>query len=162
MFLATTMFAAQLTDAGMTSSNVRTGNILQTLEDPEGSYSFEPGSWLPLGIPRLSPTYTKLPGIVAPHVTFLLCLPIYVLNQRLSFASLVISLLFTIPLGFFYAFLSICTTNWLILFVPSSVSFPSLALRIVTAVALPIIAEIRICSFVWKMSEHMSFQIMLC
>ena len=50
----------------------------------------------------------------------------------------------------------------LVLFVPSSVSFPSLALRIVTAVALPIIAEIRICSFVWKMSEQMSFQIMLC
>jgi len=145
MLLASTMFAAQLTDAGMTSANIRTANILERLEDPGESYSFlneERGNWLPLGLPCLSPSKTKLVVIVAAPVTFILCLPLFVLNRRLSFASLFISLLFTIPLGFFYAFLSICTSNWLILFVPSSVSLPSLALRIVIAVASSIIAAL--------------------
>merc|ERR1719432_67517 len=165
MLLANTMFAAQLTDAGMTSANLRPANVLEALEDPEVSYSFEHGNWLPvglpcpnqtqtrtkneergnwlpLGLPCLSPSKTKLASIVVAPVTFLLCLPLFVLNRRLSFASLFISLLFTIPLGFFYAFLSICTTNWLILFVPSSVPFPSSALRIVIAVASSIIAAL--------------------
>merc|ERR1712061_173386 len=35
MVLATTLFAAQLTDAGMTTAEAGAGNILRELEDPE-------------------------------------------------------------------------------------------------------------------------------
>ena len=134
-------FWAQLIDAGMTPSNLRASNILERLEDPEDRYSFDQG-WLPLSLPWLDPTQTKLIGIVVAPVTFLLCCPLLLLNQRLSFASLVISLLLTIPLGFFYAFLSVYTNTWLILLAPSSLSFPSLALRIVIAIAPSITAAL--------------------
>ena len=141
MLLANIMLSAQLLDAGMTPSNLRTSNILKRLEDPEEMYSFDQG-WLPLGLPWLEPAQTKLTGIVVAPVTFFLCIPLLLLNQRLSFASLVISLFLTIPLVFFYAFLSVSATTWLILLVPSSLPLTSLAFRIVIAIAPSIIAAL--------------------
>ena len=144
MLLTATVFAAQLINAGMTSANARTANILERLEDPEGTYTSH-DSWSQLDFPGpwLDPAKTKLIGIIASPITFLLCLPLFVLNQRsFSFSSLLITSFLTIPLGLFYIFFSVYETNWLVLLVPSSLSTTPLALRILVAIAPSIIAAL--------------------
>merc|ERR550517_610703 len=124
MLLTATVFAAQLINAGMTSANARTANILERLEDPEGTYTSH-DSWSQLDFPGpwLDPAKTKLMGIITSPITFLLCLPLFLLNQRnLSF--------------------SVYETNWLVLLVPSFLSSTSLALRILVAIAPSIIAAL--------------------
>jgi len=143
MLLVSTMFTAQLIDVGLTTTDTTT-DILRRLEDPWGTYNaYDP--WLLLGyqVPAwLGPAETKLAVIVAAPVTLLLCLPLFFLNRRLSFASLVITSLLMIPLGFLYLLLAVYTTNWLIILVPSSLSLTSLALRIVIAILPSIIAAL--------------------
>jgi len=143
MLLVSTMFTAQLIDVGLTTTDTTT-DILRRLEDPWETYdAYDP--WLLLGyqVPGwLGPAETKLAVIVAAPVTLLLCLPLFFLNRRLSFASLIITSLLTKPLGFLYFILAVYTTNWMILLVPSSLSLTSLALRIVIAILPSIIAAL--------------------
>lgn len=150
MALAATMLLAQQRVMEMTPSaapdwNQSEDTLLQKLRDPVGTYSTQ-DSWSLPGLPYLDPTQTKLMSVIASPVAFLLCLPLFFLNCRLSFASLVITSLLTIPLGFAFAFLSVYTINWLVLLIPDSLDVRfktlSLALRILIAIAPSVIAAL--------------------
>ena len=128
MFLAsTTMLSTQKKDA---DESVPEYNKILTIMAYNGrSLPGLPGLWL-----GAAQTQHRL----ASSIAFLLCLslPLFFINRRLSFASIVATSCLTIPLGLFYVNLAFYTINWLVLLVPPTVSSVSLVLRGLTAIII--------------------------
>ena len=128
MFLAsTTMLSTQ--KKGADESVPEYNKILTIMAYNGRSLPGLPGLWL-----GAAQTQHRL----ASSIAFLLCLflPLFFINRRLSFASIVATSCLTIPLGLFYVNLSFYTINWLVLLVPPTVSSVSLVLRGLIAIVI--------------------------
>ena len=139
MLLATTLLVAQqqLMDGGVPPSAAPFKNHSEDTVWQKSAVGTQ-DSWSLLGLPWLDPAQTKRMTIIASPLALHFCLPLFFLNRRLSFASLVITSLLTIPLGCAFAFLSVHTLTWLVLLLPPD----SLDLRILVAVVPSIIAAL--------------------
>jgi len=132
MLFIAAMFSAQMLDVGRYGlfddfTGLFGGGFIDELKDPEDTYARE-GMWF-LCL-WLKPEDVKMMGTAAALLTFHLCLPLFFLNRHLSFVNLLLTSLLLVPMGFFYAFLSVTSTTWLLLLSPEKVSQMSLILRI--------------------------------
>ena len=140
MLFIAAMFSAQILDVGTyrlfdDMTGLFGGGFKGELKDPEDTYARE-GMWF-LFL-WLKPEDVKLMVTASAPLTFLLCLPFFFLNRNLSFVNLLLTSLLLVPMGLFYAFLSVTSTTWLLLLSPEKVSQMSLILRIL-GVVFPLI-----------------------
>ena len=138
MLFITAMFSTQLLDVGRFDdlTGLFGGGFIEELKDPEDTTYAREGMWF-LFL-WLKPEDVRMMVTVAAPLTFLLCIPLFFLNRHLSFVNLGLTSLLLIPMGLFYAFLSVTSTTWLLLLSPEKVSQMSLILRIL-GVVFPLI-----------------------